>query len=327
VNQTSVDNLVVFVRRWFIGCAAALVLVLGGCGGGHHPTTATTAKPGAGQGPTASFRGGSVPGTVYLGLGPDLVSLDAYRLSGPLSKAKRLTYSPVGLGIQGLVANQRDVLIQRICCDNLNFIELLNLARRGGLPGTVVGTGNVLAIAPDGRFAYVVPDYRGCGCDALLVRPSLLGPDRLVYREAHPGTILAGAWSPSNRLAILVGNNGLTVTNAEIVFDPGTSAQRTIQPGGTINVESGLWWGPRGELSYDLSGSTPRVVIRLPSGETRSFLLNASEVPTCWLPNDTIFTYYGSKGALGTMDPRSGAVTTIGHFSNSMWIFVFDCAH
>lgn len=43
---------------------------------------------------------------MYVGAGPDGVSLDAYRLSGPLDKTERLTYSPVGLGMNGLGANQ-----------------------------------------------------------------------------------------------------------------------------------------------------------------------------------------------------------------------------
>ena len=149
-----------------IGYAVALVLVLAGCGAtGRTQTTTTTsnAGAGAGQGPTVHFTGGSVPGTVYLGVGPDELSLDAYRLSGPLSEAKRLTYSPVGLGIQGLGANQHDVVIQRICCGGLMFMEQLNLTRRGGLPGTVLGSGGAAGIAPDGQFAHVVQNYPGAG--------------------------------------------------------------------------------------------------------------------------------------------------------------------
>lgn len=316
------------VRPGLLGCAVALVLAFGGCGGGQRTTTATAAgaRVGAGQALTVRFTGGSVPGTVYLGAGPDSQSIDAYRLNGPFSNAERLTYSPVGLGINGLVANQRDVLIQRICCDNLNFIELLNLARRGGLPGTVVGTGDAVAVASDGRFAHAVPDYQGCRCDALLVRPSLHGSDRVVYRVPHPGQIVSGAWSASNRLAILVGTTtaDASVTHSEIVLDPGTSAQRTIHPRVAIAVETGIWWGPRGELSYELSNA-PRVVIRLPTGQTRSFLAPLTQV-TCWLPNDTIFTFNVGKHTFGTMNPGSGAITTIGRYASYADIFVLDCA-
>ncbi len=86
-----------------LGCAVALVLVLAGCGSTQRTqTTTTTSNAGAGQGPTVRFTGGYLPGTVYMGAGPDELSLDAYRLSGSLSKTERLTYSPVGLGIQGL---------------------------------------------------------------------------------------------------------------------------------------------------------------------------------------------------------------------------------
>ncbi len=99
-------------------------LAVGGCGGTQRTqTTSTTTTRGAGQGPTVHFTGGSVPGTVYVGVGPDDLSLDAYRLSGPLSRTQRVTYSPVGLGIQGLGANQHDVALQRICCGGLMFIE------------------------------------------------------------------------------------------------------------------------------------------------------------------------------------------------------------
>ena len=75
--------------RRLIGCAVALVLALGGCGSAQ--VTHTTTAHGAGQGPTMRFTGGIVPGTVYLAVGPDEVSLDVYRLSGRLANTKRLT--------------------------------------------------------------------------------------------------------------------------------------------------------------------------------------------------------------------------------------------
>ncbi len=227
------------------------------------------------------FTGGSVPGTVYLGVGPDELSLDAYRLSGPLSKAKRLTYSPVGLGIQGLGANQHDVVIQRICCGGLMFMEQLNLTRRGGLPGTVLGSGGAAGIAPDGQFAHVVQNYPGCGCDVLMVRPTLLGTDRIVYRDRHPGTILADTWSVENRLAAMVattGKDGL-FTNTEIVLYPGTPQQQTIKPAAMLDVDSGIWWGPQGQLSYEILG--PRVVIR-------SAVWSESVVPSRQLARDLL---------------------------------------
>lgn len=336
------------IRPRVLGCAAALVLPLGGCGGGQHTHTATTARAGAGQAPTIRFTGGSLPGTVYVGVGPASNSLDAYRLSGPLPNAKRLTYSPhlfgingrtylginghstVANGISGLTANRRNVLIWRVCCDNLNFMELLNPARHGGLPGTVVaiGAATAIALAPDGHLAEVVPDYRGCRCDALLVRPSLFGRDRVVYRVPHPRGITAADWSASNRLAILVGTpkaSGEATYSAEIVLGPGTPAQRTIEAEGPVDSFDGIWWGPRGELSYLLFSSF-RAVVRFPTGQTRSFVL-PDTTPTCWLPNDTIFTL-GNKETLGTLNPHSGAITTIGHYPSSIGdIFVLDCPH
>ena len=164
-----------------LGCAVALVLVLGGCGGTQRTqTTTTTTARGAGQGPTLHFSGGSVPGVVYVAGGPDELSLDAYRLSGPLSKARRLTYSPVGLGIDGLGANERDVAVQRICCGGLMFVEQLNLARHGGLPGTVLGSGGGAGLAPEGQFAHIVPDYPGC---RPAPRPDRAGSRRAPARE------------------------------------------------------------------------------------------------------------------------------------------------
>lgn len=337
-------------RLLLFAATAVLVLALGGCGGGHHSTPATpatTAAAGAGQAPTYRFTGGSVPGTVYLLVGPASNSLDAYRLSGPLSKAERLTYSPwrfgingrtalegvnglVANGIYGLTANRRDVLITRVCCDKLGFIELLNPARHGGLPGTVIGPidpSAVDAIAPDGRFAHSVPGYRGCQCDALLVRTSLFGRDHVVYRVPHPRRITGASWSASNRLAILVGTPAelnTSTRNPEIVLDPGTSGQHTIEAAGPINLE-GIWWGPRGEISYQVNES-PRVVVRQPTGQTRSLLVK-NETVSCWLPNDTLFTISLINNDLGTLNPRSGAVTTIGHYplDNLGSIFVLDC--
>lgn len=311
-----------------LGCAVALVLAVGGCGSSAQRTQTTTARTagGAGQGPTVHFTGGSVPGTVYVGVGPDELSLDAYRLGGPLSKAQRITYSPVGLGIQGLGANQRDIAIQRICCGGLMFIERLNLARRGGLPGTVISSGGGAGLAPDGQFAHIVPNYPGCNCDALLVRPSLLGGDRVVYRDPHPGTILGDAWSVDDRLAAMIATTGKggTFVNTEIVLDPGTSRQQTIKPAAMLDVQSGIWWGPRGELSYEIFG--PRVVIRSPAGQSRSFLLGDWHA-TCWLHNDTIFTVNLLKSTLGSLNPSTGTITTIGRFPSSAALFVLDCPH
>jgi hypothetical protein len=310
-----------------LGCAVALVLMIAGCGAGQHTqTTTSTTAGGAGQGPTVHFSGGSLPGTVYLGVGPDDVSLDAYRLSGPLSNAQRLTYSPVGLGIQGLGANQHDVVIERICCGGLNFMEALNLSRRGGLPGTYVSSGDDGAISPDGQFAHVVQNYPGCDCDVLMVRPTLLGTDRLIYRDRHPGTILSDAWSVDNRLALMVattGKNGLW-TNTEIVLYPGTSQQQTIKPAAMLNVDSGIWWGPRGQLSYEILG--PRAVIRSASGQSQSFLLGNWHA-TCWLHNGTIFTVNLLKSTFGTLNPSTGTITTIGRFPSSADLFVLDCPH
>ncbi|HEY1518519.1 MAG TPA: hypothetical protein VGF91_18975 [Solirubrobacteraceae bacterium] len=312
-----------------LGCAVALVLALGigGCGSAQRSqTTTTTIAQGAGQGPTLHFTGGSVPGTVYVGGGPDELSLDAYRLSGPLSKAQRITYSPVGLGIQGLGANQSEVAIQRICCGGLMFIEQLNLARHGGLPGTVLGSGGGAGLAPDGQFAHIVPDYPGCNCDALLLRPSVLGPDRVIYRDPHPGTILGDAWSVQNRLAAMIATTAKdgTFRNTEIVLYPGTSRQQTIKPAAMLDVQSGIWWGPRGELSYEIFG--PRVVIRSAAGQSRSFLLGDSHA-TCWLHNDTIFTVNELKGTFGSLNPSTGTITTIGKFPSSQALFVLDCPH
>jgi hypothetical protein len=315
-------------RARLFGYAVALAVALAGCGaaGRTQTTTTTTSAGGAGQGPTVHFRGGSLPGTVYLGVGPDELSLDAYRLSGPLPEAKRLTYSPVGLGIQGLGASQRYVVIQRICCGGLMFMEELNLTRRGGLPGTVLGSGGAAGIAPDGQFAHVVQNYPGCDCDVLMVRPTLLGTDRIIYRDSHPGTILSDVWSVSNRLAVLVattGKDGLW-TNTEVLLYPGTSQQQAIKPAAMIDVDSGIWWGPRGQLSYEILG--PRVVIRSASGQSQSFLLGNWHA-TCWLHNGTIFTVNEIKSTFGTLNPNTGTITTIGRFPSSADLFVLDCPH
>ena len=286
----------------------------------------TTTTRGAGQGPTVRFTGGSLPGTVYVGAGPDEVSLDAYRLSGPLTNAERLTYSPVGLGINGLGANEHEVAIQRICCGGLMYIEKLDLNLRGGLPGTVLGVGGAVAFAPDGRFAHVVPNYQGCRCDALLVRPSLLGPDRVIYRLAHPGEIIGDVWSADDRLAAMIGTStaGGGETNTKFVLYPGTPQQQTINPGATVDVQSGLWFGPQGQLSYEITG--PRAVIRSSSGPVRSFL-TGNWHPTCWLRNDTIFAVNLFKSTVGELNPATGAISTIGHFPASAALFVLDCPH
>ncbi len=142
-----------------IGCAVALGLALAGCG--STQSTTTTTPRGAGQGPTVRFTGGSIPGTVYVGVGPDELSLDAYRLSGPLSESERLS---------------------------------------------------------------------------------------------------------------------------------------------------------------------PRAVIRSASGQVRSFLTGDWH-PTCWLRNDTIFAVNLLKSTLGTLNPGTGAITTIGRFPSSASLFVLDCSH
>ena len=317
-----------------IGCTAALALALGAlaaCGSSAQrtqTTTATTPQAGAGQGPTVHFTG-YVPGTVYMGVGPDELSLDAYRLSGPLSKTERLTYSPVGLGIQALGANQHNVVISRVCCGGLEFMEQLKVDRRGGLPGVVLGSGNAESIAPDGQFAYFVQNYPGCKCDALLVRPSLLGTGRVIYREPHPGMILSAVWSPTNRLAILVGTYKAdgTLVNNEVILYPGTAQQRIINPGAMIDAQAGIWWGPHGELSYELTGLQLQLVVRYSSGQTRSFLLGDWHA-TCWLPNDTIFGVDLLKDSFGMLNPTTGGTfKRIGGFPNDATLYVLDCPH
>jgi hypothetical protein len=68
------------------------------------------------------------------------------------------------------------------------------------------------------------------------------------------------------------------------------------------------------------------VVIRSASGQNRSFLTNYWH-PTCWLPDDTIFAANLLKSTLGTLNPATGAITTIGHFPSSAALFVLDCPH
>jgi hypothetical protein len=268
------------------------------------------------------FTGGRVPGTVYVASGPDELSLDAYRLSGSLAQAQRLTYSPIGLGLDGLAANRDTVVVDRLCCGGLEFVEKLDPRRHGGLPGTVLATGTDPALSAAGRLARAVSDYRGCGCDALLMRPSLLGSDRVVYQIAHPGTIVTIAWSPDGRIAVLIGTRGQggAINRPQILIDPGTAHQRRIDPGPSLVLTSGVWFGPRNELSYQANG---RVVIYSASGSSRSFLLGSWNA-TCWLQNDKIFTVSFLHGALGTLDPRTGAVRTVGHFGHSD-LFVLDC--
>jgi hypothetical protein len=259
---------------------------------------------------------------VYVGAGPDDLSLDAYRLSGSLANAQRLTYSPVGLGLDGLAANRASVVVNRTCCGGMDFIEKLNLSRRGGLPGTVLGPGTDPAVSPAGRLARVVSGYQGCRCDAVLVRPGLLGPDQVAFREPHPGTVVSDVWSPSGQLALLVGTMSATGTlnQPQILIDPGTPRERRIDPGSSIVLGSGIWFGPHDELSYQVNG---RVVIQPPSGGPRSFLLNTWNA-TCWLPNGTIFTVSFLNNALGTLNPSTGAIRTVGHFGHSD-LFVLDC--
>jgi hypothetical protein len=64
-------------------------------------------------------------------------------------------------------------------------------------------------------------------------------------------------------------------------------------------------------------------MIYSPGGQSRSFLLGNWNA-TCWLPNDKIFTVSFLNGALGTLDPHTGAITTLGHFGHSD-LFVLDC--
>ena len=303
-----------------LGCAVALMLALCGCGGAS--ARHATSPRGAGQGADVHFTGGSVPGTVYVASGPDELSLDAYRLSGRLAQAQRLTYSPIGLGLDGLAANRSTVVLDRLCCGGLEFLEKLDPSRHGGLPGTVLGAGTDPALSAAGRLARAVSDYQGCGCDALLVRASLLGADQVIYRIRHPGTIVTIAWSPDGRLAVLVGTKGTggAINHPQILVEPGTSHQRRIDPGPSVVLTSGVWFGPHGELSFQTNG---RVVIYSATGQSRSFLLGDWNA-TCWLPDDKIFAVSFLNGALGTLDPRTGAISALGHFGHSD-LFVLDC--
>ena len=125
-------------------------------------------------------------------------------------------------------------------------MEQLNLDRRGGLPGAVLGNGDAAGVSPDGQFAYVIQNYPGCKCDALLVRPSLLGTGRIIYREPHPGMILAAVWSTGSRLAAMIATYKAdgTLSNNEIVLYPGTAQQQIINP------------GDAGRGKWDLVGAT-----------------------------------------------------------------------
>jgi hypothetical protein len=306
------------------GCVVAVALALGGCGGTSHEQTPQ--GPGRGQPPTVTFKGGSLPGTVYVGAGPDELSLDVYRVTGSLGRARRITFSPLGLGIQSLAANRSEAVIERVCCGLLHFVDKLNFARRGGLPGTMIGAGMNPAIAPDGRFARVVPGYQGCRCDALLVRPTLFGADRLQYTITNPGTIAAVAWSPTGQLGVVIGTKlpDGAISHPAILLDPGTSRQRRVDPGPKWLLPSGFWFGPDGQLSWQLQNNT--VVIRSPAGGVTSVPVLGSWQVSCWLPNRTLFALSpAGHNAIGTLDPRTGTVTTVGRATSSAAVYTLDC--
>lgn len=299
------------------------MLALGACGGGGRAHPRTTSSAGAGQGPTVHFKGGRLPGTVYLGAGPDPYSIDAYRVSGPLTEAQRITYSPVGLGLQGLAANQTEVVLDRQCCGGLEFLEQADLSLRGGLPGKFVADGTDPLVSADGRFGYVVPNYENCGCDALLARPSLFGRTSVVYSDPHPGTIAWTAISPTGVIGLIVGQQAKdgVPNHLQILLDPGGPKQQRIEPSGSLTLTSGLWFGPRGEMSYQVTGG---VVITSAKGTSRTLLLgnwNAS----CWLANDQILTvsFFGEK--LGMLNPQTGTITPVGTFPADTTLFVLDC--
>jgi hypothetical protein len=308
-----------------IGCVFAVALAVGGCGGGTaHRQTAT--GPSRGQPPTVTFTGGRLPSTVYVGAGPDELSLDVYRVSGSLGQARRITFSPLGLGIQSLAADRSEAVIERICCGLLHFVDTLNFARRGGLPGTMIGAGMDPAIAPDGRFARVVPGYQGCNCDALLVRSSLLGADHLQYTITHPGTIAAVAASPTGQLGVAIGTRRSdgALAHPAILLDPGTSNQRRIDPGPKWLLPSGFWFGPDGQLSWQLESGA--LVIRSPTGRLSSVPVLGSWQVSCWFPNGTLLALSpANHDAIGTLDPRTGTVTTVGRANASAAVFTFDC--
>lgn len=310
-----------------VGCALALLLALalGACGGTRKAPPPATSSAGSGQGPTIHFGGGNLPGTVYFGAGPDLYSIDAYRVDGPLTKAQRITYSPVGLGLQGLAGNSSEVVLDRQCCGGLEFLERADLTRRGGLPGKFVADGTDPAVSSDGRFGYVVSNYENCGCDALLARPNLFGATSVIYKDPHPGTIAWTAISPTGELGIIVGKTQKdnVPSDLQILLDPGGTKQRRIQPDGPLTLTGGLWFGPRGELSFQVNG---HVEIVSSSGKTQSVVLSSWQ-PQCWLPDDEILALSYAGGKVGLLNPRTGGtIKTIGSFSTNTNLFVLDCA-
>lgn len=309
-----------------LGCFVAAALALGGCGGAVSAHKQASSEPARGQQPTVIFRGGSLPGTVYAGVGVDnFIDLDLYRLAGPLSHAQRLTFSPIDIGIVSATANRGEVVLERICCGGLHFLDELNLARPGGLPGTIIGAGTDADIARDGRFERVVSGYQGCACDALVVRPSLFGPDHAQYTIRWPGTIIAAGWSPTGQLSAVVAvllRSG-AVQHPVILLDPGTSRQRRIDPGPKWATDAGYWFGPRGQLSWQLQNGA--VMIRSPGGQLRKVPVLGSWEVTCWLPNGTLFATSPFNHGIGTLDPRTGAVTMIGRTTTDVAIVPFEC--
>jgi hypothetical protein len=281
-------------RLWLV--AAAVVLVLAGCGGDKNDEPRLKAG--------LEMTGGKVPGTLYLLAGADEFNADVYRVSGSLSEPERLTQNA---RVSWVSAQPGAAVTANARGSGSDHVEALDLRRIPSLPGRVIDRfGQAPELSPERQVTYAVVRYAGNGdpTGTLIYVSGLDGSRKQVrYRSSAD---LSSEWLPGGRLAILSQPDLDRPNRARVVLDAGGPHQRTVDPG--VPAATSLLAARDGTLL--VGGGVKRSALLTPKGERR-FLDTTEWNPLCWAPDGSALL--ASRGdRLGLLPASGGPVRDLG---------------
>lgn len=304
-------------------CASGLVatIALAACAASGGSTTTHAARANAqtfseatpapalptprGDDPAVSITGGATNGTLYLLAGPVLVDADVYEVHGTFTGSRRVTYSK-SFGFDGVDARYGRVILSdgRTGVSSIRLLLTKGALARLGPP--LAGYGYSPALGPGGRFSYAA--FSSNANTIFVARLGHRGT-RAVLR-AH-ATTTDSAWSPSGRLAVLVGNG----RNAHITIGVGTASARIVRP--RLPGLVGLIGGGRGGMMALYA----RGAIGLLQWDGRLRAVRTAWTPDCFSPDgrDVLVTS-PDRSRLGLMAVTTGAITPVANVAHGVFV-------
>jgi hypothetical protein len=265
------------IRSAALVCALAVLTSCTGAGG-------SVAVAGAALPPGAAAVLGS--GTLYLDAGNSAFSANLWRIDLPSGHAAQLTRNREQDGISNFSASPAGLVMG----DAASTVDVLDRLWHGKAIQVGDGSGNAPVINDAGQVAYELdPPGSGAGVYRILLRDSVTGPPRTIFRESRFENLGISGWSPDGRELLIwesPDNESYTPQNkAYTKYVAITTGGRVVWQL-TKNGDGDVRWAAAGlSLGNGTFGPGPNQILTL-SGKVEYSIPGGWE-PFCWNPAGT----------------------------------------